>query len=123
MANTKDVLAHIETYEKKIHTSFFTEWNLQKFPFVLLMPDGSFVLYGVDFNTLVVGPTSGNFKELLPIMEAIARKAGLKKLRTTTVRNPKAYARLSGATLVHTEEYPDAPTEYTFELEVTNGRE
>lgn len=118
MANTVDVLKHIEKYEKKLKVNFFEEWDLEKYPFVLLLPDGSFATYGVDFNTIVVGPTSGKLKQLLDIFIKVAQVVGLKTIRTTTTRNPSAYAKLSGAHLVKTTRFYDKPTEYMFELEV-----
>lgn len=118
MANSKDVLKYIEKYEKKTHTRFFDDWDIEQFPFVLLLPDGSFSVYGVKFNTIEIGPTSGNFKLLLSIFLGIARHAKLTTLRTFTKHNPKAYARLSGGTLVQTIEGEGEPPVYVFELEV-----
>lgn len=118
MANSKDVLFHIEKYENRLHTSFFDDWDIQRFPFVLLLPDGSFSTYGVKPDTIEIGPTCGELKPLLSLYLEIAKMAKIKRLRTFTTRNPKAYARLSGGTLVDTYEEEGTPTEYIFELEV-----
>lgn len=120
MANTKDVLEHINRYEKKLGTKFFDDWNLKDFPFVLLLPDGSLSTYGVEYNTLVVGPTCGPLKVILSTFIGIARHIGLTKIKTFTKRNPKAYAKLSGATLVGTTRDNGVNT-YTFELDISGG--
>lgn len=116
--NTKDLLAHIEKYEKKLNTHFFEDWDLKQYPFVLLLADGSFFVYGPEIDSLDIGPTCGEFNVLLPWAKFIAKLVGYHKLTTVTKRNPKAYARLTGATLVKSVEFDDRPTEYYFELEV-----
>jgi hypothetical protein len=118
IANTTDVLEHINRYEKKVGTSFLKDWDLEYFPFVILFPDGSFSTYGVSFNALEVGPTCCGLKKVLNMYIKIARRAGLKVVRTMTTRNPKAYAKLSGGTLVSSTEKDNGKTEYVFELEV-----
>lgn len=118
MVNTKDVLLYIEKYDKKLKSSFFEDWDLKRFPFVLLMPDGSLSTYGVRPNVIEIGPTSGNLRTMLAIYEGMARHIGIAKLRTFTTRNPIAYAKLSGATLVDSIEEYGQPSEYIFELEV-----
>lgn len=121
MVNTKDVLFYIEKYDKKLKSHFFEDWDLKRFPFVLLMPDGSLSVYGVKPNVIEIGPTSGNLRMIVSIYKGMARHIGIAKLRTFTIRNPVAYAKLSGATLVDSIEESGQPTEYVFELEVTNG--
>lgn len=118
MANSEDVLRHIEIYEKKLGVSFFDEWDIHKFPFVLLFPDGSLATYGMEPDTIVVGPTNGPLKLILSILEGIAMNVGLHKVKTTTTRNPKAYAKLSGATCIKEAHFDDKPWEYTFVKEV-----
>lgn len=117
MANTQDVLKHIEAYEKKLGTKFFNDWDIHKYPWAIVLPDGSITTYGMMWDTILVGPTAGNFKELLKAVKFIAHKVGLHYLQTATTRNPKAYARLSGATLIKINRY-NSPTEYTFKMEV-----
>jgi hypothetical protein len=121
MVNTKDVLFYIEKYDKKLKSHFFEDWDLNRFPFLLLMPDGSFSTYGVKPNVIEVGPTSGNLKMIVSIYEGMAKHVGIGKIRTFTIRNPVAYAKLSGATLVDSIKIDGQPTEYVFELEVING--
>lgn len=118
MANSIDVLHHIEAYEKKLGVSFFDEWDINKFPFVLLFPDGSLATYGMEPDTIVVGPTSGPLKKVLGTLEQIARVVHLGKIKTCTTRNPKAYAKLSGATCVKEAHFDDKPNEYTFVKQV-----
>ena len=85
---------------------------------MLLMADGSVSGYLVKPNVIEIGPTSGNLKLIVSIYEGMAKHIGIGKLRTFTIRNPKAYAKLSGATLVDSVEESGQPTEYVFELEV-----
>ena len=118
MANSEDVLRHIEIYENKLGVSFFDEWDLKRFPFVLLLPDGSLATYGMEPDTITVGPTCGRLRLILSILEGIAKTVGLHKVKTTTTRNPKAYARLSGATCIKEAHFDDKPWEYTFVKEV-----
>ena len=118
MANTKDVLFYIDKYDKKLQSHFFEDWDLNRFPFVLLMPDGSLSTYGVRPNVIEIGPTSGNLRLMLSIYKGMARHIGIAKLMTFTIRNPRAYAKLSGATLVDSIKTRGQPTEYIFELEV-----
>lgn len=118
MVNTKDVLFHIDKYDKKLQSHFFEDWDLNRFPFVLLIPDGSFSTYGVRPGVIEIGPTSGNLKEMLAVYKGMCHHIGIHKLRTFTIRNPRAYAKLSGATLVDSIKTQGQPTEYIFELEV-----
>ena len=118
MVNTKDVLFYIDKYDKKLQSHFFEDWDFNRFPFVLLMPDGSLSTYGVRPNVIEIGPTSGNLRLMLSIYKGMARHIGITKLRTFTTRNPRAYAKLSGATLVDSIKTRGQPTEYIFELEV-----
>lgn len=118
MVNTKDVLFYIEKYDKKLKSNFFEDWDLNRFPFVLLMTDGSLSTYGVKPDAIEIGPTSGHLKTMLAIYKGLARHVGIAKLRTFTTRNPIAYAKLSGATLADSIEEYGQPTEYIFELEV-----
>jgi len=118
MANTKDVIDHIDKYEKKLGSKFFDDWDIYVYPWAILLSDGSIATYGMLYDTIVIGPTTGNFKKLIKAIKMIAKKVGLHYLLTTTTRNPKAYARLSGATLIKTNVYNDSPTEYVFRMEV-----
>lgn len=118
MVNTKDVLFYIDKYDKKLQSHFFEDWDLNRFPFVLLMPDGSLSTYGVRPNVIEIGPTSGDLRLMLSIYKGMAKHIGIAKLRTFTTRNPRAYAKLSGATLVDSIKMQGQPTEYIFELEV-----
>lgn len=118
MVNSKDVLHHIEKYEKKLHTQFFDDWDLKRFPFVLLLPDGSLSTYGVRPGVIEIGPTSGDIKLIISIFRGMASHIRIPRLRTFTTRNPKAYAKLSGATLVDSLKKEGQPTEYIFEMEV-----
>ena len=116
--NGKDLVAHIERYENKIHSSFFEDWTLQDFPFVLLMPDGSFCTYGIIPGALRVGPTCGDCKVFKPILVNIAKMISIHRIITATKRNPEAYAKVTGATLYRTDIVDGTPSIYNFELEV-----
>lgn len=118
MANTKDVLSHILRYEKKLGTKFFDDWDIHTYPWAIILPDGSVTTYGMMYDTIIIGPTTGNLKQLLKSLKLVAREVGLHYLITTTTRNPKAYTRLSGATLIDKNTYKDSPTEYVFRMEV-----
>lgn len=118
MANTIDVLNHILKYEKKLGTKFFDDWDIHVYPWAFVLSDGSIATYGMKFDTLLIGPTTGNIKKLIEALKIISRKVGLHYLQTTTTRNPKAYARLSGATLVGKNEYKNSSTEYIFRMEI-----
>lgn len=103
-------------------TPFFEDWDIHRYPLYIIMEDGSISTYGVEGNYIMIGPTSGNFKSFEKIYKHIARITGAKGLRTYTSRNPKAYARMSGAKLIHTIPYADGSVKYEFEWEVDNGR-
>ena len=118
MANTIDVLNHILKYEKKLGTKFFDDWDIHIYPWAIILSDGSIATYGMKFDTLLIGPTSGNMKKLLQALKIISQKVGLHYFQTTTTRNPKAYAKLSGATLIGINTFDNSPTEYIFRMEV-----
>ena len=118
MVNSKLILDKMEVYERRVGASFFSEWSLKQFPFVILLKDGSISTYGVEDRYIFIGPTSGRKKDLWPIYRDIAKSTGAAGLRTETRRNPKAYSRLTGARLMKTVPYADGTVSYIMQLEV-----
>jgi hypothetical protein len=113
-----DIVSHINKYENKLQTSFFKEWDLNKYPYIFLFPNGEFMTYGYNTGALQIGPTCANFKECKQIAIKVCELTGIKKIRTTTYRNWRAYLRMSGGTVVKKIMNPMGLPEYTFELEV-----
>lgn len=119
-----DTSKWIERYERKTGENFFESWDLSQFPLVYMFPDGSFFCYGYSGDVMYLGPTCGDFKRIYPVVEKMCHQWNLLKVRTCTKRNPKAYARLTGAKLLcKTEFYDGSPDEYVFEWEVYNSGE
>ena len=118
MANGKDIVKHIERYEKKLGVSFFDEWDLGEYPFVCLFPDGSFFTYGVQFDSLMIGPSSGSLRMFKAVAIAIARVSGLKRIVTNTTRDMSAYERISGGICYKVTRENGVPV-YYFEMEVS----
>jgi hypothetical protein len=114
----KDLVKHIEEYEKRLNVSFFEDWDLNDYPFLILFPDGSFFTYGIRPDAIEVGPSSCKLKKAKEIVVFIAKKLGLHRIVTNTTRNLAAYERLSGG-ICFKAVRKNGKTTYYFEMEVS----
>ena len=97
-----DMLKYINRYEYRTHTSFIDEWDLGLYPNIYVFDTGEFVTWGTHKSQdyIDIGPTSCEWQKAYNYIAEIARKKGIHYVITCTVRNPKAYARLTHSVIV-----------------------
>ena len=120
MPKTEDIIKWTDKYKKKVGKDFFEDWERDFYPLLYVHDDGSLFAYTLLADRLEIGVFSGSLQVLYPIIEHLARQAGVSLISTISPFNPMAYERLTKSTCIDFK-CIDGTTYYYFIKEIDNG--